>query len=238
MCVKFVCRAAVVTLLMFIGNSTTAEEFRLSITLEDIPAEQKKAWIPTIHNFINSCNRDWRNVTDPMLGPIAVPKEPLTEGYGWTHAARFTARSEGADVEIILGAGKSSGLLIKDEKAAAFCGMTIPKGAVVFLPVADLDVLADLMKEPEPPKPQPTGFVTKGGYPACVTEDAFKEAISALIERDAAWFEQIPGCIITKEGIKMTIVDRGFARSKVRLHPPGGQRPIVMWTNSENIVSK
>lgn len=85
------------------------------------------------------------------------------------------------------------------------------------------------------PKLEAARYVTEGGYPACLTEENFEEAIQALVASDTDWFLAIDGCIITKPGLKLTLVDYGLGRSQVRIHPPEGGRPILMWTNSENL---
>lgn len=77
-------------------------------------------------------------------------------------------------------------------------------------------------------------YVTSGDYVACISEDAYDEATKALAARDQQWFKSIRGCVITNPGLKLTIVDRGFSTSKVRIFTPDGNS-MVLWTPSENI---
>ena len=85
------------------------------------------------------------------------------------------------------------------------------------------------------PKLEAARYVTEGGYPACLTEEAFEEAIQAIVANDTDWLLAIDECVITKPGLKLTLVDYGLGRSQIRIHLLEGRRPILMWTNSENL---
>lgn len=83
----------------------------------------------------------------------------------------------------------------------------------------------------------PPQYVTAGGYPACVTEEAFDEAVKALVARDEQWFSSIDGCVITRGGLKLVILDHGWGTSKVKLFTNDGEA-ITVWTNTENIKQR
>lgn len=75
---------------------------------------------------------------------------------------------------------------------------------------------------------------TKGSYAACLTEAKLDEATRAINKRDQRWFESIGGCVITKAGLQMRVIERGWLRSKVRIFTPDGNS-LIMYTPSENI---
>lgn len=75
---------------------------------------------------------------------------------------------------------------------------------------------------------------TRGNLPACITEAKLSEAFQAINARDQRWFDSIGGCIITKAGLSIRVVDRGWVRSRVRIFTPDGAS-LTMWTPSENI---
>lgn len=77
----------------------------------------------------------------------------------------------------------------------------------------------------------------KGGYPACISEESFDEFTNALVNEDERGMRYLVDnnrCIITKSGIDISVLDRGWGVSKVRAYV--GDQAIVLWTNSENIV--
>lgn len=76
----------------------------------------------------------------------------------------------------------------------------------------------------------------KGGYGACLTEDLFDQLTSAAVKKDErAWDYLLKnGCIITKAGIPVSVLDTTWTgRVKVRAYV--GDQAIVLWTNIENI---
>lgn len=78
---------------------------------------------------------------------------------------------------------------------------------------------------------------TRGDYPACFTEAAYKEALQALSARDAQWFRSIKGCMISKRGLKVQTVDRTWTGGcKVRMWTADGANSLVLWTPCENVV--
>lgn len=77
---------------------------------------------------------------------------------------------------------------------------------------------------------------TAAAYPACVSESLYNEAWSALRRGDAAHFMALKGCILTKKGIRVGLIDRGPGWAKVRLIDTDGQS-VVVYTHPSNIVA-
>jgi hypothetical protein len=76
----------------------------------------------------------------------------------------------------------------------------------------------------------------KGGFGACMSEDLFDQLISAAVSKDEqAWSYLLKnGCIITKAGISITVLDTTWTgTAKVRAYV--GDQAVVLWTNLENI---
>jgi len=76
----------------------------------------------------------------------------------------------------------------------------------------------------------------KGGYGACLSEDLFDQFISASVKKDEQAFQYLlkNGCIITKAGIQVSVLDRTWTgTAKVRAYV--GDSAVVLWTNTENI---
>ncbi|OOZ41631.1 hypothetical protein BOW53_02830 [Solemya pervernicosa gill symbiont] len=75
----------------------------------------------------------------------------------------------------------------------------------------------------------------KGGYPGCISEDLFDQMVSALVKKDdrAVGYLLKNGCVMAKSGLPITVLDRGWGTSKVRVYI--GDQSVVLWTNSENI---
>ena len=76
----------------------------------------------------------------------------------------------------------------------------------------------------------------KGSYPACLTEELLDEFTSAVVNKDERQFNYLlkNGCIIAKSGVPISILDRGWTISKVRVYV--GDTSIILWTYNENIV--
>lgn len=76
----------------------------------------------------------------------------------------------------------------------------------------------------------------KGGYGACLSDDLFEQFISASVKKDERAFQYLlkNGCIITKAGIQVSVLDRTWTgTAKVRAYV--GDSAVVLWTNTENI---
>jgi len=75
----------------------------------------------------------------------------------------------------------------------------------------------------------------KGGYYACTTESKFDEIISAVVAKDNLAIGHLlsHGCVLTKSGVRVSIIDFGFGTSKVRAYT--GDEAIIIYTNTENI---
>ncbi len=79
----------------------------------------------------------------------------------------------------------------------------------------------------------------KGGYPACVTKALFDQIVTALVSKDENAFNYLmkSGCVSTKAGLPVTILDWSFSgTAKVRVYVGG--KSIVLFTNMENVIRK
>ncbi len=79
----------------------------------------------------------------------------------------------------------------------------------------------------------------KGGYGACVSEDLFDQFMGASVKSDKIAMKYLlkHGCIITKPGIHVSLLDVTWTgTAKVRAY--AGNDAIVLWTNIENINRK
>lgn len=77
-----------------------------------------------------------------------------------------------------------------------------------------------------------------GGYGACTTKELFDEFITAVVKKDETALNYLTqhGCIITKAGIKVSVLDTTWTgTAKVRAYTPDGQNSAILWTNTENI---
>lgn len=75
----------------------------------------------------------------------------------------------------------------------------------------------------------------KGGYGACISEDLFDQFSSAAVKKDERAFQYLlkNGCIITKAGIQVSVLDTSWGKAKIRAYV--GDNAVVLWTNTENI---
>jgi hypothetical protein len=75
----------------------------------------------------------------------------------------------------------------------------------------------------------------KGEYGACLSEDLFDQLTSAAVKKDERAFQYLlkNGCIITKAGIQISVLDTSWGKAKVRAYV--GDSAVVLWTNTENI---
>ena len=84
--------------------------------------------------------------------------------------------------------------------------------------------------------------VNKGGGLACFTEEAHDELIDALVANNWAWAGTLveeQKCFQMVDGLKATVKDYSmFGASEIYLHPPGGGRPIAVFTVNENFQLK
>ena len=76
----------------------------------------------------------------------------------------------------------------------------------------------------------------KGGYAACLSEDFFDQLTRAAINKDQNAINYLSenGCVGTKAGIPITVLDRSWdGKAKVRAYIGG--KTYILWTVSENI---
>ena len=76
----------------------------------------------------------------------------------------------------------------------------------------------------------------KGGYAACVSEDLWDQFGTAAAKNDERGMKCLlgKGCIITKAGIEISVLDRTWTGTmKVRAYV--GDEAIILWTNTENL---
>ena len=79
------------------------------------------------------------------------------------------------------------------------------------------------------------GETLKGGYGACISEDLFDQLTTAVVKKDERAFQYLlqHGCIITKAGIEISVLERSWGTAKVRAYV--GNSAVILWTNTENI---
>jgi hypothetical protein len=78
--------------------------------------------------------------------------------------------------------------------------------------------------------------IIKDSWPACINEDLFDEMVQAITRKDVdhATYLLGNGCIITKPGIKASVIDGGFGTAKVRLYL--GKKSVIVWMNTEAVM--
>ncbi len=79
-----------------------------------------------------------------------------------------------------------------------------------------------------------------GAYGACLSEDLFDEWVSAVANDDwnAISYLMGNGCIISKPGIPVSVLHRGFMGAiKVRAYAEDGTA-FVLWTYTENLIEE
>lgn len=76
----------------------------------------------------------------------------------------------------------------------------------------------------------------KGGYPACVSESLFDQMVTAINQNDERALQYLldNGCIMTKSGIEVSILDRTWS-GKVKVRAYVGNSAAVLWTYMENV---
>jgi len=74
-----------------------------------------------------------------------------------------------------------------------------------------------------------------GGYGACVSAELFKQFTSAVSKKDERLFQYLlkNGCIMTKPGTPISIIDKSWTTARVRAYSGSGS--IELWTAAENI---
>ncbi len=72
----------------------------------------------------------------------------------------------------------------------------------------------------------------KKGYGACITEDLYDQFVSAAVDKDNRALKYLVGngCVITKAGIPVSIIDSKWT-GKVKVRAYVGDGAIVVWTN-------
>ena len=75
-----------------------------------------------------------------------------------------------------------------------------------------------------------------GGYTACITKGLFDEWVTALVKNDKRAMNYLlkNGCIITKAGIPISVLDRKWS-GKVKVRAYVKDQAIILWTYQENI---
>ncbi|MCK4891548.1 MAG: hypothetical protein KAS78_02660 [Candidatus Pacebacteria bacterium] len=79
----------------------------------------------------------------------------------------------------------------------------------------------------------------KGGYPACVTEELYKQIQkAAIVNNEKEWQYLLKnGCFALPAGMEITVLERDWEGvAKVRVF--AGDEAIVLWTSSKNILRK
>ena len=78
----------------------------------------------------------------------------------------------------------------------------------------------------------------KGGYFACTSESLFSEMTSAVVAKDnyAIGHLMAKGCVLTKEGVRFSIIDLGIFSGVTKIRAYTDDNSIIMYTNTENIL--
>ena len=78
----------------------------------------------------------------------------------------------------------------------------------------------------------------KGGYGACVTEELFEQLTSAMVSNDENSIDHLlnNGCIVTKSGIKITVLDNSLLSGVSKVRAYVGNNEVILWTDRENIL--
>lgn len=77
----------------------------------------------------------------------------------------------------------------------------------------------------------------KGGYGACVSEELLDQLTSAMINKDDNALNYLlnNGCIVTKPGINVTLLDVSLLSGVSQVRAYVGNNAVILWTNNENI---
>lgn len=75
----------------------------------------------------------------------------------------------------------------------------------------------------------------KGGYFACTSEALFDEITTAAVNKDKLAMGHLltKGCVLTKAGVRISIVDLGIGTTKIRAY--SGSDSVILYTNTENV---
>ncbi len=90
-------------------------------------------------------------------------------------------------------------------------------------------------KSSEPKKERRTTL--KGGYYACTSEALFDEIITATVNKDTRTKAHLltKGCVLTKSGVKMSIIDLGIFNGTTKVRAYSGSDSVILYTNTENV---
>ena len=106
--------------------------------------------------------------------------------------------------------------------------------ATLFLAFALILLPASLVTSQDRPIGE---YGTKSGV-ACFSEEDLDEFTEASVAKDMTWMNSLLDsnrCFVMKRGLKARIKDFGFLVHEIYLFPPGGGRPVAVFTYSENI---
>ncbi len=96
------------------------------------------------------------------------------------------------------------------------------------------------IQEPKPKQPAvPTIKVTKGGLPACISEEAFDESVGYVASKDYLAFNSLIGsgeCILLEPNIEVELEDVGIFSGKIQIRPKGSRTKL--WTYLEAVEDK
>jgi hypothetical protein len=77
----------------------------------------------------------------------------------------------------------------------------------------------------------------KGGLPGCMTPELLDQIMKAILDNDQKTGEGLlqAGCIITRAGIPVTVLDTSVP-GKVKVEAHSGDQSLVMWTVTQNVL--
>ena len=90
----------------------------------------------------------------------------------------------------------------------------------------------------KPVKPQKERRTTlKGGYFACTSKALFDEIITAAVNKDKLAMGHLlsKGCVLTKSGVKMSIIDLDIFSGTTKIRAYTGGNSVILYTNTENV---
>jgi hypothetical protein len=95
----------------------------------------------------------------------------------------------------------------------------------------------EVVKSPKVIKVVTEKNTLKGGYGACISEDYFDQFAMAYVNKDnngVNYLLKNEKCIITKSGLKFSLLDRSFTgTAKIRVYV--GNDAFILWTYNENL---
>ncbi len=77
---------------------------------------------------------------------------------------------------------------------------------------------------------------TRGGYVGCISENLYDQFNDASVKKDmnAVNYLLKHGCMGTKAGLKISVLDKSWETAKIRVYV--GNNSIILWTSRKNIV--